>query len=55
MAVWVETSHDQNGNDWYPVLEEAYGNQVSRSSTTSTIPIVHNSEIWLALTDFGDP
>lgn len=28
MRVWAETTFNRQGGDWYPVLEEQYGNQV---------------------------
>lgn len=28
MRVWVEVTFDEEGTDWYPVLEEQYGNKV---------------------------
>ena len=28
MRVWVEVTFDEEGRDWYPVLEEQYGNKV---------------------------
>ena len=32
MRVWVEVTFDDKGKEWYPVLEEAYGNKVRASS-----------------------
>lgn len=32
LAVWVETTPDKEGKDWYPVKEEETGNKVSSNS-----------------------
>jgi hypothetical protein len=49
-AVWVETTYSKNGSEWYPVLEEQYGNQVFKTN----IPDAKTKQFLGVLSDSTD-
>ena len=48
-SVWVETTYDATGSDWYPVIENDYGNQVYHTN----IPDAKTKQFLGVLDDSG--